>query len=100
MVLLRCKFCGHVWNYQGQSNYATCPICHHKVNVQKYAIISIDEQEIDAWLIEQLKKAEQKLPEDYKPKIQWAIETLSTQAPAMQKTAARMFALSVIKSAE
>jgi len=94
MVLLKCK-CGYVWDYQGSSNYATCPRCLHKINVQKHGI-DIDEQEIDQWLIEQLKKAEQKLPE-YSEKIQWAIETLSSPI-AMQKTAARMFALSVIKN--
>jgi len=97
MVLLQCKFCGHIWDYKGSSNYATCPCCHHKLNVQKYTI-NVNEQEIDNWLIEQLKKAEQKLPEDYKPKIQWCIETLSTPAPAMQRVSARMFALSIIKN--
>jgi len=95
MVLLKCK-CGYVWDYQGSSTYATCPRCLHKINVQKHRI-DINEQEIDKWLIEQLKKAEQKFL-DYKPKIQWAIEILSSPAPAMQKTAARMFALSVIKN--
>ena len=95
MVLLQCK-CGFVWDYQGSRSYATCPYCHHKISVEKHKIV--DEQEIDAWLIEQLKKAEEKLPDDYKPKIQWAIEVLSNPAPAMQKTAARMFALSIIKN--
>jgi len=97
MVLLQCKFCGYVWDYKGSSRYATCPVCHHKISVQKHQLLD-NEQEIDSWLIEQLKKAEQKLPEDYKPKIQWAIETLSSPAPAMQKISARMFALSIIKN--
>ena len=96
MVLLQCKFCGYVWNYQGQSNYATCPVCHHKLNVQKHKIL-VNEQEIDQWLIGQLKKAEQNLPE-CRAKIQWAIEVLSSPAPAMQKISARMFALSIIKN--
>jgi len=96
MVFIRCKFCGHVWDYKGSGNYATCPLCYHKISVQKHKI-DIDEREIDAWLIEQLKKAEQKLPE-YKGKIQWAIETLSNPATPMQKTAARMFALGIIKN--
>ena len=94
MVLVRCK-CGYVWDYQGSSNYATCPRCLHKINVQKHTVVN--EQEIDNWLIEQLKKASEKLPE-YREKIQWAIETLSTPAPAMQKTAARMLALSIVKN--
>ena len=95
MVLLKCK-CGYIWDYRGLSAYATCPRCCHKINVQKHKIV--DEQEIDEWLIEQLKKAEQKLPEDYKPEVEWAIEILSNPAPAMQKTAVRMFALSIIKN--
>ena len=97
MTFLQCKFCGYIWRYRGSSNYATCPVCHRKVNVQKHKI-DFNEQEIDNWLIEQLKKAEQKLPEEYKAKIQWCIETLKSQAPAMQKMAARMFALSIIKN--
>lgn len=96
MVLLQCKFCGHVWFYKGSSNYATCPVCHHKLNIQKHKILD-NEQEIDQWLVEQLKKASEKFPE-YREKIQWAIETLSTPAPQMQKISARMFALSIIKN--
>jgi len=96
MVYIQCK-CGYIWDYRGSSNYATCPVCHHKISINKHKI-DIDEQEIDNWLIEQLKKAEQKLPEDYKAKIQWCTETLKSQAPAMQKMVARMFALSVIKN--
>jgi len=95
MVLLKCK-CGYIWYYKGSSNYATCPRCLHKISVQKHCF-NIDEQEIDKWLIEQLKKAEQKLPE-YSEKIQWAIETLSNPTTPMQKVSARMFALSVIKN--
>jgi len=95
MVLVKCK-CGYVWDYRGSSNYATCPRCLHKINVQKHTVVN--EQEIDQWLIEQLKKAEQKLPEDYRPKIQWAIETLSSPSSSMQKISARMFALSIIKN--
>ena len=97
MVLLKCKFCGHVWDYQGRSNYATCPVCHHKLNIQRHQWLD-NEQEIDQWLIQKLKEAEQKLPEDYKPKIQWAIEVLSNPAPAVQKVSARMLALSIIKN--
>jgi len=98
MVFIKCKICGHVWDYKGKSQYATCPMCHYKINVQKHKI-DFNEEEIDQWLIEQLKKAEQKLPE-YKPKIQWCIETLSSSAPATptQKISARMFALSIIKN--
>jgi len=94
MVLLRCK-CGFAWDYQGSRNYATCPYCHHKISVEKHKII--DEQEIDAWLIEQLKKASEKFPER-REDIEWAIETLSTPAPAMQKTVARMLALGIVKN--
>jgi len=94
-MLLQCK-CGYVWDYQGKSQYATCPRCLHKISVEKHQLIN--EQEIDSWLIQKLREAEQKLPEDYKPKIRWAIEVLCTSAPAMQKVSARMFALSVIKN--
>lgn len=33
---LRCQNCGHVWEYKGKSKYyATCTICHYKVNIKK-----------------------------------------------------------------
>ena len=94
MVLLRCK-CGYIWFYGGHSNYATCPHCHHKISIEKHKII--DEQEIDKWLIEQLKKASEKFPER-REDIEWTIETLSTPAPAMQKTVARMLGLAIVKN--
>jgi phage FluMu protein Com len=35
-IKLRCRHCGHVWEYKGMSRYyATCPVCHYKVNIMK-----------------------------------------------------------------
>ena len=35
---LLCPSCGYVWQYQGHSNYASCPKCHRKLNVAKNTI--------------------------------------------------------------
>ena len=33
---MKCNHCGHVWEYRGRSRYyATCPVCHYKVNIAK-----------------------------------------------------------------
>jgi len=33
-MLLLCKHCDYIWNYQGSSQYATCPRCHSKINIK------------------------------------------------------------------
>lgn len=33
---IKCKKCGHEWEYKGKSKYyVTCPRCYSKVNTQK-----------------------------------------------------------------
>ncbi|MFO7991050.1 MAG: DUF1660 family phage protein [Thermoplasmata archaeon] len=41
---LKCKNCGHGWDYKGESKfYATCPNCHYKVKISAKAnVISPD----------------------------------------------------------
>ena len=33
---LRCRHCGHEWDYKGRSKYyATCPVCYYKVRIRE-----------------------------------------------------------------
>ena len=92
MLLLFCPKCAYIWFYKGSAHYATCPRCHHKFNVQKSV------EKADEWLLQKLQEFAQKHPE-YAPKVQWAIESLTnpTTTPA-QKTAARLWAVSMLKA--
>ena len=35
-IKLKCKYCGHEWEYTGKSKYyVTCPVCHYKLSIKK-----------------------------------------------------------------
>jgi hypothetical protein len=33
-IQMKCKFCGHVWDYKGSAAMATCPGCMNKIRVR------------------------------------------------------------------
>jgi predicted nucleic acid-binding Zn-ribbon protein len=46
MVRLKCPSCGHVWDYKGKRKYYTnCPNCHRNVNIAKYKVGEVSEDE-------------------------------------------------------
>jgi hypothetical protein len=63
IVKCRNRVCGHVWDYQGDSQfYVTCPKCHNKLSIRnknyvpdegeniKFNKISIKKEEIKEWI--------------------------------------------------
>ena len=57
---LKCKYCGHEWNYTGESkHYVTCPSCYNKVRIgSKKEYLILDDEEIKA-----LKELQKSRPE-------------------------------------
>lgn len=51
---IRCKKCGHVWEYKGSAYYATCPNCHTKNNVAKQVESEevVEEERPGRWVFE------------------------------------------------
>lgn len=44
---LECESCGHIWDYQGESEYfATCPKCQYKVQIPAEAEVVAPERDI------------------------------------------------------